>query len=154
MAKKKSGFSKFIFIVLALVIIALAAVFAYKTNKLDYKGTYGKETVVYEKPYGFVKLINFNADYIVDDVKGIAITNIPFGELLKKDVVVAKDGSDLSDSKELLATYQLWATFGNNNLVDSLSKLLSDDSKGTKSVMLGKRGYYFLYDYKDIENLK
>ncbi len=151
---KKNGFKKLLLSIIGLLIVVIVAAFVYKTIKLDYKGSYASETVVYEKPYGFVKLINFKTDYIVDDVKGIAITNIPFASLFSKDIVVANDGTALGDSKDILGTYQFMATFGNNNLVDSISKLLSDDSKGTKSIMLGKRGYYFLYDFKDIDDLK
>ena len=45
----------------------------------------------------------------------------------------------------MLDTYQLLATWGDNSLVDSLTKVFSDSKTSTKSLDIGNHGKYIDY---------
>ena len=51
----------------------------------------------------------------------------------------------MADSEEMLKVYQLLATWGDNDLVDSLT--LSDSGMSTKSLDIGNHDKYFVLHY-------
>lgn len=55
----------------------------------------------------------------------------------------------------MLYAYQLLATWGDNDLIDSLTKSVSDSVMSTKSLDIGNHGKYFILNAKDVgyENL-
>ena len=86
----------------------------------------------------------------VKNAKGFAVTHIPFFALFTEAVQAGKNGNDISDSKKMLDAYQLLSSFGDNDLVDSLAKALSNSGISTKSVNIGDHGRYFVLQAKDL----
>ena len=125
---------------------------------LDYDGKYATERIVYTEEYGFCMLITYYPDYHSGDAKGFAVTNIPFEALFSEAVQLFREGMDgmyreridTANSKELLDSYQMLATLGDNALVDSLSKLFLDSNISTRSIQIGKYGNYFAITAKNI----
>lgn len=149
---KKGGFFSTL---LCLILIICVGLFAYKKIMLDYDGTYATDRLTYTDEYGFCMLITYYPSYQKGNAKGFAVTHIPFAALFTKEVQASKYGNDRADSKEMLYAYQLLATWGDNDLIDSLTKSLSDSVMSTKSLDIGNHGKYFILNAKDVgyENL-
>ncbi len=139
---KKGGFFSTL---LCLILIACAGLFAYKKLMLDYDGKYATDRLTYSDEYGFCMLITYYPTYQRGSAKGFAITHIPFGALFTQEFQANKYGNDITDSKDMLDTYQLLATWGDNSLVDSLTKVFSDSKMSTKSLDIGNHGKYIEY---------
>ena len=90
-------------------------------------------------------LITYYPSYQKDNAKGFAVTHIPFRALFTERVQANKYGDDMADSEEMLKVYQLLATWGDNDLVDSLT--LSDSGMSTKSLDIGNHDKYFVLHY-------
>lgn len=95
-------------------------------------------------------LITYYPPYQKGNAKGFAVTHIPFGALFTEKVQANKYGNDTADSKDMLDAYQLLATWGDNDLVDSLTKSLSSSEISTKSLDIGNHGKYFILNAKDL----
>lgn len=149
---KKGGFFSTL---LCLILIICVGLFAYKKIMLDYDGTYATDRLTYTDEYGFCMLITYYPSYQKGNAKGFAVTHIPFAALFTEEVQASKYGNDSADSKEMLYAYQLLATWGDNDLIDSLTKSLSDSVMSTKSLDIGNHGKYFILNAKDVgyENL-
>jgi len=149
---KKGGFFSTL---LCLILIICVGLLAYKKIMLDYNGTYATDRLTYTDEYGFCMLITYYPSYQKGNAKGFAVTHIPFAALFTEEVQASKYGNDSADSKEMLYAYQLLATWGANDLIDSLTKSLSDSVMSTKSLDIGNHGKYFILNAKNIgyENL-
>lgn len=135
-----------------LILVICISPFAYKKAFIDYDGEYATERLIYTEEYGFCQLITYYPNYHSGNAKGFAITNIPFGALFTEEVRVSKNGNDTADSKEMLDSYQILATLGDNAFVDSLAKIFSDDAKKTtRSIQIGKYGKYFAITADDMD---
>lgn len=144
---KKGGiFSR----LLCLILIVCAGLFAYKKIMLDFDGTYATDRLVYIDEYGFCMLITYYPPYQKGNAKGFVITHIPFGALFTEKVQADKNGNDMADSKDALEVYQSLATWANNDLVDSLTKSISDSKISSKSLEIGNHGRYFVLHAKDV----
>ena len=117
---------------------------------LDFDGVYATDRLVYSDEYGFCMLITYYPHYQKGNAKGFAVTHIPFGALFTEKVQANKYGNDTADSKDMLDVYQLLATWGDNDLVDSLAKSLSSSEISTKSLDIGNHGKYFILNAKDL----
>ena len=146
-AVKRGGFFSTL---LCLILIVCVGLFAYKKIMLDFDGEYATDRLTYTDEYGFCMLITYYPSYQKGNAKGFAITHIPFGALFTEEVQANKYGNDAADSKEMLDAYQLLATWGDNDLVDSLTKSLSDSGMSTKSLDIGNHGKYFILHAKDV----
>lgn len=145
-------------ILFVLILCICMTPFAYKKIMLDYDGKYATERIVYTEEYDFCMLITYYPAYHSGDSKGFAVTNIPFGALFSEefrrkidawyDYYIGND-SAITDSKEMLDSYQMLATLGDNALVDSLAKLFLDSKKSTRSIQIGKYGNYFATKFDD-----
>ena len=124
--------------------------FVYKKTILDYDGKYATDRLVYTEEYGFCMLITYYPDYHSGDAKGFAVTNIPFEALFSEEIQADRNGNDTADSKEMLDSYQMLATLGDNALVDSLAKFFFDSKISTRSIQIGKYGNYFAINAKNI----
>ena len=133
----------------ALILFICIAPFAYKKVILDYDGKYATDRLVYTEEFGFCMLITYYPNYQSGTAKGIAVTNIPFIELFSHTVQANKYGNDTADSIDLLDSYQMLATLGDNALVDSLAKLFLDSKISTRSIQIGKYGNYFATTFED-----
>ena len=143
-----------------LILCICITPFVYKKIRLDYDGKYATERIVYTEEYDFCMLITYYPAYHSGDSKGFAVTNIPFGALFSEEFQRKIDawynlryyiGNDsaITDSKEMLDSYQMLATLGDNALVDSLAKLFLDSKKSTRSIQIGKYGNYFATKFDD-----
>jgi len=56
----------------------------------------------------------------------------------------------MADSKDTLEVYQSLATWADNDLVDSLTKSISDSKISSKSLEIGNHGRYFVLHAKDV----
>ncbi|MBO4438336.1 MAG: hypothetical protein J5798_03210 [Spirochaetaceae bacterium] len=135
----------------ALILFICIAPFAYKKTMLDYDGKYATDRLVYTEEYGFCMLITYYPNYQSGNAKGFAVTNIPFETLFY--VQANQYGNDTADSKDLLDSYQMLATFGDNTLVDSLAKILLDSKISTRSIQIGKYGNYIAIKFEDYNSL-
>lgn len=144
---KKGGFFSTL---LFLILIVCAGLFAYKKIMLDFDGAYATDRLVYSDEYEFCMLITYYPPYQKGNAKGFAVTHIPFGALFTEKVQANKYGNDTADSKDMLDAYQLLATWGDNDLVDSLTKSLSSSEISTKSLDIGNHGKYFILNAKDL----
>lgn len=144
---KKGGFFSTL---LCLILIACAGLFAYKKIMLDFDGTYATDRLVYIDEYGFCMLITYYPPYQKGNAKGFVITHIPFGALFTEKVQADKYGNDMADSKDTLEVYQSLATWADNDLVDSLTKSISDSKISSKSLEIGNHGRYFVLHAKDV----
>lgn len=133
---------------LFIVLIVCVGLFAYKKIMLDFDGTYATDRLTYSDEYGFCMLITYYPNYQKGNAKGFAITHIPFGALFTEIVQANKYGNDTADSKDMLDTYQLLASYGDNDLVDYFAKTLSDSGISTKSIDIGNHGKYFVLSAK------
>ncbi|MBQ1710102.1 MAG: hypothetical protein II032_03205, partial [Treponema sp.] len=113
-------------------------------------GTYATDRLVYSDEYGFCMLITYYPSYQKGNAKGFAVTHIPFGALFTENVQANKYGNDMADSKDMLDAYQLLATWGDNDLVDSITKSFSSSEISTKSLDIGNHGRYFVLHAKDV----
>lgn len=135
---------------LCLILIVCVGLFAYKKIMLDFDGKYATDRLTYTDEYGFCMLITYYPSYQKGNAKGFAVTHIPFGALFTEMVQANKYGDDMADSEEMLKVYQQLATWGDNDLVDSLTKSLSDSGMSTKSLDIGNHGKYFTIHAKDV----
>ena len=143
---KRGSFST---IILCLLIIC-AGLFAYKKTGLDGDGKYATSRFTYTVEYGFCMLITYHPNYQRGDAKGFAVTNIPLSILFTEREWIQNEGEDKADSKDLLKVYQALAVFGDNNIIDHLSRTFSESGRSTKSVDVGSRGKYFIIHANEI----
>ena len=161
MPKQRSGcLSK----ILLLILVIVGLGFGYKKLAVDRNGTYATQRLTYNDEYGFCVLVSYHPQYRTGNSNGFAIVNIPFQELFDIDRVNralrAQDSDEdplfyhpswLSDHKGLYTSYKLIATYGDNNLIDSLAKLFSDEIQmSTKSYPVGNKGNYFILQASDV----
>lgn len=146
-----------------LILCICITPFVYKKTILDYDGKYATDRLVYTEEYGFCMLITYYPDYHSGDAKGFAVTNIPFEALFSEKIQLQYRTtllgntktwyrgyeSDIADSKEMLDSYQMLATLGDNALVDSLAKLFLDSKISTRSIQISKYGNYFATKFDD-----
>ena len=162
MPKQSSGcLSK----ILLLILIVVGIAFGYKKLAVDRNGTYATQRLTYNDEYGFCVLVSYHPQYRTGNSNGFAIVNIPFQALFDinrvnralqvqdsdKDPLFYVATSWLSDNKDLYTNYKLIATYGDNNLIDSLAKLFSDEIQmSTKSYPVGNKGNYFILQASDV----
>jgi hypothetical protein len=157
-AKSSGGIGKFFLAILIILLIICAGLFAYKKFALDYNGKYANDKLVYTKDFGLCMLVTYHTENLEGDAKGYAIVRIPPAALLMpiatKNFKEQRLENDPSNSEDMLRTYQLSATIGDNDFVDKLSKFFGSD-KGTKSYDIGNNGKYFILDAMDyLESLE
>lgn len=150
---RKFGFFKTLCCVI-LIVCTLSLV--YKKTMLDYSGEYAKKRLIYDTDCGFCLLITYYPQYRGEDSKGFVVTNIPSEDLVEAlfEPLFEVDktdryGNNIADSKDLLDSYQILATLGDNALVDSLAKLFLDSKISTRSIQIGKYGNYFATRFED-----
>ena len=136
-------------ILFVLILCICMTPFAYKKTMLDYDGEYATDRFVYTEEFGFCMLTTYYPNYQSGNAKGIAVTNIPFEALFSVEILASKYENDPADSKDLLDSYQILATLGDNALVDSLAKLFLDSKISTRSIQIGKYGNYFATKFDD-----
>jgi hypothetical protein len=151
--------------ILLLILIVVGIAFGYKKLAVDRNGTYATQRLTYNDEYGFCVLVSYHPQYRTGNSNGFAIVNIPFQALFDINRVNralrAHDSDEdplfdgvtrwLSDNKNLYTSYKLIATYGDNNLIDSLAKLFSDEIQmSTKSYPVGNKGNYFILQASDV----
>ena len=162
MPKQSSGcLSK----ILLLILVIVGLGFGYKKLAVDRNGTYATQRLTYNDEYGFCVLVSYHPQYRTGNSNGFAIVNIPFQALFDinrvnralhvkdsdEDPLFFSVGSWVSDSKDLYTSYKLIATYGDNNLIDSLVKLFSDEIQmSTKPYQVGNKGNYFILQASDV----
>jgi len=125
-----SGLLSFILLVF---IICAGFMFGLKKLCFDYDGTYATDRITYSDEFGFTILVTYHTKYQRSDAKGFAFVHIPPEELLSnKSLWARKDGSDPTDSEDMLKNYQ--------------SLLLPFSMKTTE---IPKKGKYFVMEYSD-----
>lgn len=130
---------------LCFILIVASCLFAYKKILLDFNGTYATARLTYTDEYGFCLLTTYYPSYQEGNAKGFAVINIPLENLITNQDWETKYGSNTTDSKEMLETYQLHADWENK----PLAKLLSGTALSPKSSEIGKHGKYFIINAKD-----
>lgn len=151
--------------ILLLILIVVGIAFGYKKLAVDRNGTYAAQRLTYNDEYGFCVLVSYHPQYRTGNSNGFAIVNIPFQALFDinrvnralraqdsdEDPIFYGATSWLSDNKDLYTNYKLIATYGDNNLIDSLAKLFSDEIQmSTKSYPVGNKGNYFILQASDV----
>lgn len=142
--KKTNPFIGLLSFCLVIGLILIIAGFTYKKTMLDFDGRYATDRISYNDEYGFYMLITYHPEYRTGNSKGFAIVHIPFTALFTERVQANKNGNDFADSEDSLQEYKILATVGDNDIVDSISKMLSSSTVSTKSYSVGNNGQYFI----------
>ncbi|MBO4706303.1 MAG: hypothetical protein J5647_11250 [Spirochaetaceae bacterium] len=143
--KKQSFFGGCLSFIIIICLLAAGGIFAFKKLLVDYNGTYATDRLTYTEEYGICLLITYHPEYQKGNSKGFAVTHIAIEDLLSGKYN-ASHSSDTADSEDLLYSYQLMASYADNDLVNSLSTLLTNNS--SKSFDIGSNGKYFLLTSK------
>lgn len=79
---------------------------------LDYNGTYESERVIYTDEYGFCLLTAFYPEHRMGELKGSAVTHIPFVVLLSEEFFAHnRHEDDDEDSRQMLSVYKFLASY-------------------------------------------
>ncbi len=139
--KKRSFFGGFLSFIIIICLLAAGGIFAFKKLVVDYTGTYATDRLTYTDEYGICLLITYHPQYQKGNAKGYAITHISVEDLISGKYN-SNHSNDTADSEDLMYSYQLLASYADNDLVNSFSTLLTNNS--TKSFDIGNNGKYFL----------
>ncbi|MBO4507186.1 MAG: hypothetical protein J5747_00940 [Spirochaetaceae bacterium] len=143
--KKHSFFGGFLSFIIIICLLAAGGIFAFKKLMVDYTGTYATDRLTYTDEYGICLLITYHPQYQKGNAKGYAITHISVEDLISGKYN-SNHSNDTADSEDLMYSYQLLASYADNDLVNSFSTLLTNNS--TKSFDIGNNGKYFLLTSK------
>ena len=139
-------FFRFIFsLFIILILLCAGGIYGFKKIRIDYNGRYATERVLYSDEYEIYKLISYYPKHRLDDVNGFAIINIPVESIIEEGL---SDSSRISDKEELLNLYKVLVTLFDDEDVSTISQLLNGYS--TKSVYIQNKGYYFVFNAKDL----
>lgn len=139
--KKRSFFGGCLSFIIIICLLAAGGIFAFKKLLVDYNGTYATDRLTYTEEYGICLLITYHPQYQKGNAKGYAITHISVEDLISGKYN-SNHSYDTADSEDLMYSYQLLASYADNDLVNSFSTLLTNNS--TKSFDIGSNGKYFL----------
>ena len=135
--KKRSFFGGFLSFIIIICLLAAGGIFAFKKLMVDYTGTYATDRLTYTDEYGICLLITYHPQYQKGNAKGYAITHISIEDLFSGKYN-SNHSNDTADSEDLMYSYQLLASYADNDLVNSFSTLLTNNS--TKSFDIGNNG--------------